>query len=202
VENRLLLQQLLEGVGFEVHTAQNGKVGLTEYEARQPHLIWMDIRMPVMDGHEATHIIKASGGPETKIIAITASAFEEERAQILTNGCDDYLRKPFKEFEIFDMMAEHLGVKYVYETDETVSATGVTVLLAAEDLAILPGDWVVELRRVATRGRSEEIRDLIIQIAPQHPELAGALEAMVDDLAFTDIVALTQTTESHEQPTA
>ncbi|MEL6912840.1 MAG: response regulator, partial [Cyanobacteria bacterium J06598_4] len=72
-------------------------------------------RMPVMDGYEATQRIKeTTEGQNTKILALTASAFEEEKAIILSAGCDDFVRKPFKEEVLFDKMTEHLGVQYLY----------------------------------------------------------------------------------------
>ncbi len=86
------------------------------WERWQPHLIWMDMRMPVMDGHEATQKIKATPkGQATVIIALTATVFEEDREQILLEGCDDFVRKPFRKDEIYDMLARHLGVRFLYE---------------------------------------------------------------------------------------
>jgi CheY-like chemotaxis protein len=94
-----------------------------QYEAWQPHLIWMDIRMPVMDGLETTRRIKATeAGRRTKIIAVTAHALEEERTEILAAGCDDFIRKPYQVTEIFECLAKHLGVRYI-TTGETGAAT-------------------------------------------------------------------------------
>lgn len=113
--SRQLLVKLLESVGFAVREAENGREAIAEWEAWSPHLIWMDMRMPVMDGYEATKRIKAtSKGQKTAILALTASAFEEEKAIILSAGCDDFVRKPFKEEILFDKMTEHLGVQYLY----------------------------------------------------------------------------------------
>ena len=80
----------------------------------------MDMRMPVMDGYEATRLIKATiKGQATAVIALTASTLEEERAVILSVGCDDFVRKPFREADIFDIMNKHIGVEYVYEEEKT-----------------------------------------------------------------------------------
>ena len=100
-DNRILLQQMLDNAGFQVQTAENGQSAVEIYSSWHPHLIWMDIRMPGVDGYQATRIIKESNGPETKVIAVTASAFEEERARVLEAGCDDFLRKPFSESDIY-----------------------------------------------------------------------------------------------------
>ena len=76
----------------------------------------MHMRMPVMDGYEATKRIKGTlKGQATTVIAITASVWEEEKAVILSAGCDDFVRKPFHTKAIFDIMAKHLGVGYIYQ---------------------------------------------------------------------------------------
>jgi two-component system sensor histidine kinase/response regulator len=80
-DNRALLQQMLEDAGFEVQTAESGPTAVETCRSWQPHLIWMNIRMPGVDGYQATRLIKESQGPATKVIAVTASAFEEERAR-------------------------------------------------------------------------------------------------------------------------
>jgi CheY-like chemotaxis protein len=79
-------------------------------------LIWMDIRMPVMDGLATTRRIKAShAGANTKIVAVTAHALEEERREIMAAGCDDFIRKPYRDVDIVDALSKHLGVRFVYE---------------------------------------------------------------------------------------
>jgi signal transduction histidine kinase/CheY-like chemotaxis protein len=114
--NRKLLVKIFRPVGFEVREAANGVEALAAWEAWEPHLIWLDMRMPVMDGYETTRRIKATTrGMATVIIALTASALEEDKAVILSEGCDDYLRKPFREEDLFDAIARHLGVRYLYE---------------------------------------------------------------------------------------
>ncbi len=78
-ENRILLHKMLEPLGFDILEAVNGKEALEIFEQWHPDLIWMDIRMPVMDGLEATHRIKsANAGLHTKVIAVTAQALEED----------------------------------------------------------------------------------------------------------------------------
>ena len=70
----------------------------------------MDMRMPVMDGYRAAEQIKSRAkGQPTAIIALTASVLEEERAVVSDAGCDDFLRKAFKEADIFEMMRRHIG---------------------------------------------------------------------------------------------
>ncbi len=197
VENRELLRQMLEQVSFEVRTAVDGQVAIEEYQRWQPHLIWMDIRMPVLDGYQATKQIKAQAGASAPaVIAVTASAFEEERAKVLEAGCDDFVRKPFTEKEIFDTMAEHLGVRYVYEElsppEGEADSAPARVALELADLAALPDGWLADLRDAAMRGRSRQLLDLIEHIEPDHASLARSLRAMVNGYQFRQIVALTE----------
>jgi signal transduction histidine kinase/CheY-like chemotaxis protein/ligand-binding sensor domain-containing protein len=132
-DNRTLLRKLLESVGFEVRDAANGQDAIELWRTWHPHLIFMDQRMPVMDGSEATRAIRAAeSGERTPIIALTASAFEHERETILQNGADEFVVKPFAEETIFDVIARHVGVRFIYE-GERAPATGNRVLLVDDD---------------------------------------------------------------------
>ena len=118
--NRKLLIKLLSPFGFALKEASNGKEAIDIYNTWQPHLIWMDMRMPVMDGFTATKTIKATAtDPTPVIIALTASILEEEKAVVLSAGCDRFMRKPFREEEIFNALEEDLGVRFLYEELET-----------------------------------------------------------------------------------
>ena len=144
-ENRAVLHELLEPFGFELRHAANGAEALDAWADWRPDLIFMDVRMPVMDGYEATREIRrrevargpwsvireeeSSGhspepsstdhGPRTtdhcRIVGLTASAFEHDREAILAAGCDDFVAKPFRDSEIFERLRELLGVRFVYE---------------------------------------------------------------------------------------
>ncbi len=115
-DNRLLLVKRLTSVGFSVCEAINGKEAIEQWTSFLPHLIFMDMRMPVMDGYEATRQIKEHlHGKATTIIALTASAFEEEQEVVLAAGCDDFMGKPFQETLLWEKLAQHLGVRYRYE---------------------------------------------------------------------------------------
>ncbi len=199
-ENRLLLQELLNGAGFEVRSATNGQEAINEFQTWQPHLIWMDIRMPVMDGYQATRAIKESNGQDTVIIAITASAFEEERAQVLGAGCDDFVRKPFREDEIFEKMAEHLDLDYIYEeisrADADDAKKGLDQLsLTSADLAALPAEWVSDLHQAALHGHIQPVLDLIDQLGPENSQVAQALSTLAANFQFGKIVALAEARE-------
>ncbi|MDY7012210.1 MAG: GAF domain-containing protein [Cyanobacteriota bacterium] len=113
--NRQLLVKFLAPLGFEVREATNGQEAIALCQEGLPHLIWMDLRMPVMDGYAATREIKRRWGESAPIIiALTANAFEEERQEVLTLGCDDFIRKPCQEEIVLAKIAEHLKIKYTY----------------------------------------------------------------------------------------
>ena len=128
-ENSLLLLSLLEPLGFEVQLAENGQEGITLWQSWQPHLILMDIQMPVMDGLEATKYIRANSvEQETVIIALTASAFEQRRINCLAAGCDDFVSKPFQKDVLLEKIAQYLGVRYLYQSSQASSKSSITVL--------------------------------------------------------------------------
>ncbi|GAG17292.1 unnamed protein product, partial [marine sediment metagenome] len=109
-DNRLLLSSMLSQIGCNVREAQNGGEAISIFEEWQPHLIWMDMRMPVQDGYATTRKIRTlPGGEAIRIVAVTASVLLEQQEEILAAGCDELIRKPFQDHEIFDSMARQLG---------------------------------------------------------------------------------------------
>jgi len=114
-ENRLLLHELLHPVGFKIMEAVDGKEAVDKCRTHLPHLVFMDMRMPVMGGIEATRIIKSDTElSQIKVVALTAHALEDERRQMIEAGCDDFIRKPFHDAEIFDSISKLLKVKLIY----------------------------------------------------------------------------------------
>ena len=198
-ENRQLLVELLEPVGFEVQLATNGQEAISLCQQWSPHLIWMDLRMPVMDGYEATKQIKTTHQQPPVIIALTGSAFEEEIQTAISKGCDDFVRKPFRTAEIFEKMAEHLGVRYAYaESAEPLAHPPQPVSntdnreLSAESFNVMPVSWIEEIHQAATKVNAKLIRQLSDQIPPSHASVAQALVHLVDNFRFEEILALTQ----------
>jgi len=192
---RQLLVRLLQPLGFEVREAIHGQQALEIWESWEPHLIWMDMRMPVMDGYEATRKIKAGDrGQTTVIVALTASAFEEDKDPILSAGCDDVVRKPFRKEEIFDQLEKHLGVCFVYaERPLQLAETRKTenrLVLTPEALAALPPGWLADLRQETMKANMDRILTLIDQIRDGNEALADALGGLVHDFEYQHILAL------------
>jgi CheY-like chemotaxis protein len=151
--------------------------------------------MPVMNGYEATRRIKATAkGQATVIVALTASAFEEDRALVLSEGCDDFVSKPFRDQELFDVLERHLGVRFVYETEHpTAAADSVEAAPALRDaLRALPARWRADLRQAVVRANFTQMLDLIADIHGQHPELADTLTELAQNFEYDRLAALIQ----------
>ncbi|TAE55842.1 MAG: PAS domain S-box protein [Oscillatoriales cyanobacterium] len=195
-ENRQLLLKLLAPLGFEVEEATNGQEGIALQSTWKPHLILMDMLMPVMDGYAATKLIKQTPeGKETIIIALTASAFDEQRHIILSAGCDDFICKPFREEVLFEKIAHHLNLRYIYEEENSSTSGSAPQLLkslTAEDLSVMPRDWVVDLYQAALCVDDNRILQLIEQIPETEANLANALKDLVENFRIDIIIDLTQ----------
>ena len=187
--NWLLLQRLLEGVGFQVRVAKGGAAGLELFQTWLPHLIWMDIRMPVMDGLEATRRIRAlDGGRAVKIVALTASVFKEERDNVMAAGMDDFIRKPCRAEEIYECLARLLGVRFVYEEAPTETATESSAALRPEALANLPPTLRAELTDALVRLDPARIDEVIGRVSKQDPALGKTLTQRSGRLEYTSIL--------------
>ncbi|MFZ4478425.1 MAG: GAF domain-containing protein [Rhodoferax sp.] len=116
IENSMLLGELLDLPGLQLRVARNGQEGVEMFAQWQPHLIWMDIRMPVLDGIQATGQIRAlAGGKEVKIVAVTASVLQEDQDSIAAAGMDGIVHKPYQFKEIYDTLTRLTGVRLLRE---------------------------------------------------------------------------------------
>ena len=205
LESRLLLVRMLSSLGFAVQQAENGVEALEIWSSWEPHLIWMDMRMPVMDGYEATKRIKAHlKGQATVIIALTASAFDEERSVILSAGCDDFVAKPFREQVILEKIAKYLGVRYVYEGETSLSSDGVAIAegsgltvtaalpltLNASFFEAMPAQWVDELYDAADAVDNEQIFRLLLSIPPVDAGFRRAIADLANNFRCDRIIDL------------
>ncbi|MEG4105437.1 response regulator [Microcoleus sp. S13_C5] len=202
-ENRLLLVKMLQPIGFEVREAENGYQAVELWESWQPHLIWLDTRMPVMDGFEAVRQIRAKEKPtqwRTVIIALTASTFEEKKGEIIAAGCDDFVRKPFQEQILFDKMACYLKVRYLYQELPRLPVGALRRYCVNEKpdsffgglLAQMPQSWVQELYDAANDVNEELAIQLVDRIWESNPTLAEALKDLLADYRLDKIMDLTQ----------
>ncbi|MGD1942027.1 MAG: ATP-binding protein [Leptolyngbyaceae cyanobacterium] len=252
-DNRAVLSQLLVEIGFDVREAVNGEAAIALYESYQPHLIWMDMRMPVMDGYEATRRIReleraggvegrewrvesedsaainppsgsfpltstpspstpppAPSSPATKIIALTASVFEEKREAVLAAGCDDFVRKPYRYALIFQKLVEHLGVEFIYrdesssdaaQSDQFTSQENRAQASSALETAVaseLPAEWLDHLHQAAIQVDGEQLQTLIHQLPTTQATLAQQLTQLVAEFEYDRILEWVETLRQTE----
>lgn len=200
--NRQLMVELLTSVGFEVREATNGHEAINLWKSWSPHLIWMDMRMPVIDGFEATKQIKTAASLAPVVIALTGSAFEEDRITALSVGCDDYVRKPFRAEVIYEKMALHLGVRYLYDSGKLSSVGRESSRFSLEQpmlkpeeltqaLTQMPINWLEQLHQAAIKVNAKQVHYCIDQMPTANIPLANALSELVNNFCFEEIVTLT-----------
>jgi PAS domain S-box-containing protein len=190
-DNRQLLAQLLAPLGFEIRLATNGVEAVQEFESWQPHLILMDFRMPVMDGHEAIRRIRPMvGGREPKIIAVTASAMEENRQALMEIGADDFISKPFREAELLQKIHDHLGLEYVYADEPTAAAPEQVVDLTPESLASLPKDLIHLMREAVIGADLDQLLARIQEVEALAPEMARELRCLAEHFEYEKLLGL------------
>jgi len=187
-ENRLLLSSLLDQAGFEIREAENGEEAIELFQQWQPHFIWMDMRMPILDGYETTRQIRDLPGGETvKIVAITANVYQKKDEQILAAGCDKVVHKPFQDHEIFATMAQTLDLKYLYEETSEGVPRKEKINLNKEMLTDLPGELLQDLRETTLALNREAVIEVISRIAVGTPDVATGLKDLVDNYQMDEL---------------
>jgi PAS domain S-box-containing protein len=190
-DNRQLLAQLLTPVGFEVRLATNGAEAVREFEQWHPHLILMDFRMPVMDGHEAIRRIRAMpGGEDTRIIAVTASAMDDNRQELMEVGADDFIGKPFRESELFQKMHAHVGVEYQYAVDSKSPEQEGAVDLTSESLAGWPRDLIDPMREAVITADLDQLLARIHEHEDRDPRVAHGLCRLAEGFQYQKLLDL------------
>ena len=192
-ENRLLLRNLLDTLGFKIREADNGQKGISVWQEWHPHLIFMDLQMPIMNGLAATQYIKAHDlNYETVIIALTANVFTKQRSEILAAGCDDFITKPFKEEIIFEKIAQYLAVTYLYE--EEVSSDFNSLFtpqkITSKNLDIMSEQWKYQFGEAALQLDSELLKKLTTEIPQEFQFLRTSLENKIENFDFDQILEL------------
>jgi CheY-like chemotaxis protein len=190
-DNRRLLAQLLAPVGFEIRLATNGTEAVREFEDWRPHLVLMDFRMPVMDGHEAIRRIRAiPGGREVKIIAVTASAMDDNRQELMEVGADDFIGKPFREAELFQKIHAHVGVEYVYAEHPAAAAREGGAELTPESLAGWPPDLIDPMREAVVTADLDQLLAMIQGVEARHPRVARGLRRLAEAFQYQKLLDL------------
>jgi len=173
-ENLKVAVRLLEMVGFKTKEAVNGEDAIVKFSAWNPDLILMDMRMPVMDGYEAIRLIKSmEKGKTTPIVALTASTFEDELKRIDSLGLDGFIRKPFRENELFNTIGKILGVKYICEDEKPLPSVNYLNDKEAMGKAIakLPESLVIKMREALEVADLDLLVELINSMSHDHSDL-------------------------------
>ena len=210
-DNRQVLSEVLRSVGFTVELANNGEECLEKWQQWHPHLIWMDLRMPQMDGFEATKRIRDhvqrfqtampdNGSGTTaiinpKIIAITASVFTDKKEEILPLGFDGYVVKPFKEAVIWDALTEFLGVQFIYAQSDTADGDSVdqpTMELTTEQIvetltAVMTKQWITDLQQAASQLKRRRVTRLLEELSEDHEAIAQHIANLAEAYQFDQI---------------
>ncbi|MBW4616205.1 MAG: PAS domain S-box protein [Desmonostoc vinosum HA7617-LM4] len=203
-DSRIVLVKLLTSIGFVVQEAANGQEAISQWLEWQPHLIFMDMRMPIMDGYEATREIKAreirhENNAHTIIIALTANAFEEQREAILTAGCNDLINKPFQEKQILEVLRKYLALEYLYQVENNQILDHwqqiKEQIITTEDLLLLlsqmSAEWVSQVYQAAAQCSDDLIFQLIEQIPANNTSLKNYLADLALNFQFEKIMEVT-----------
>ncbi|WP_269533833.1 hybrid sensor histidine kinase/response regulator [Chitinimonas sp. BJYL2] len=188
--NQALLATLLRRAGFEVRIAADGEAGVAMFSEWQPQFIWMDRRMPRLDGLAATRRIRAlPGGDQVRIVMVSASVFGEDRDEVMTAGLDDFLRKPYRADEIYTLMQQHLGIRFVYPEADIQTSKPDTTPQDLGALANLPADLQTTLRQALLSLNEDDIALAITAVARSEPLLAQRLRHFAEQLDYAAILA-------------
>jgi PAS domain S-box-containing protein len=186
-DNQALLSHLLECVGLQTKIADNGQMGVELFQSFHPQLILMDRLMPVMDGEEATKLIRQlPEGKRVKIVAVTASAFKEQREQMLNVGMDDVVGKPYRPDEIYDCLSKQLDIKFQYE--ESGEPEDEVRALTTEMVSLLPKALCNELYEALESLERERIDQVVQRVGEHDRVVEKTLARLVEGFNYPAIL--------------
>jgi signal transduction histidine kinase/ligand-binding sensor domain-containing protein/CheY-like chemotaxis protein len=192
-ENRLVLSGLLAAMGLEVQEAADGRSALEQWAAWRPDLVFMDMRMPELDGHQATRELRRrevrEGWRRTPVVALTASVLDLDREALLAGGCDDVVLKPFRPSALWQALSRHLGARFVERPSAEPPPSAPPV--GPVSLAHLPAAWRQELHRAVERGDVQMALGVVERIAPQEAATAESLRALLKAYRLEAVLELT-----------
>ena len=185
----LLVAMLQEAGNYRLLTATNDKDALEICQNESDiDLVFTDLRMPVMNGYEAASIIKATeAGEKMHIIAVTASPLEIDEKRILDNGMSGYVRKPFKEHQLFSILEAKFGKIFVYSDEEqpdenkSVSSSSDVTL---QEIQTIPPELVEQLKAATINAQYDQILILIQKIAKYAPKTSLLLQKLADGYQY------------------
>lgn len=196
--NRILLLQYLRCLDLEMQEASHGEAAVQIWQAWQPHVIFMDLRMPGLDGYGATRRIRTleqeqAESDRTIIIGISATGIDDHQHLTQASGCDAFLPKPFTEASLFDLLQQHLSLRYRYSEQPSLddhhpwTPDQLIASLCRLDPAVL-----IELDYALMLGDVVSIRQVVDAIKPDHADLAQALGRMVEQFDYEMLLSCVQ----------
>jgi signal transduction histidine kinase len=182
-DSRQLLTFLLENIGFQVKSVGNGEDCIELFKTWVPQFIWMDMRMPILDGYQTTQKIRTlEGGDKVKIAALTASVFKEEREAILAAGCDEIVTKPLEDQRLFRVMQQLLEIDYCYE-EECQDVSQFETKDESLNFDLLPDALYLELKSAAEQLDMEAIYSITENMS-DYPQYAKMINLWVSEFHF------------------
>jgi two-component system sensor histidine kinase/response regulator len=198
-DNRQLLHDTLSPAGFTLLQAANGVEALELFQRHAPDAVLMDMRMPLMDGYEATRRIKASTrGASTPVLAVTASALEDDKQAILDCGIDDYFSKPIDPLRLLLKLQELLNLKY--EAPPEANEPVAEALTPASVAASVPASVRQRLGQALGQGDMTALNRAIAELAPEQPAMAQALLRLASDFEYDALAQLLDGPITPESP--
>jgi PAS domain S-box-containing protein len=190
-EHRDWLIKLLITLGFAARGAVNGEAAVREWTEWKPHLILMDVHMPVMDGLEATRRIKDQPhGAATRIVTFTASAMTDDRQAVFESGADGFLAKPCPEDELLERIRSLLNLTYDYDTESEADEQN-EAAPDGESLKQLPLGVVTELRDATESGNKRRLDILLHEISQtENSDCARSLQRLADLYEYDTLTRL------------
>jgi signal transduction histidine kinase/CheY-like chemotaxis protein len=190
-DNREVLCRLLHQLGFEVEEVCDGAAAVDACARTSYAIVWMDLRMPKLDGQAAMRCIREAdtraGRPPRKIIAVTASVIELDRDAARAEGFDELVGKPFSDVEVTELIGSTLGVRFVPSLQQAQPTAAEAGPPALDGLSELPGEQRSALLSALIAGDTSLARGAIAQV--ESPPLSRALRTLVDSYAGDSLIA-------------
>jgi signal transduction histidine kinase/FixJ family two-component response regulator len=183
--NRDILEQILVRIGVEVESVDSGFAALESARRRRPDVVFLDIRMPGMDGGETQRRLVAEHGRDLTIIAVTASVFDHQRQAYRDAGFTGFIDKPVRAERIYGALEEHLGV--AFEKVDTVPV--VETLENLTDVS-LPEDLMIQLSQAVESHSITDLRSSLSAIGERGPKEEALANHLSDLASRYDIEAL------------
>ncbi|TWI74163.1 PAS domain S-box-containing protein [Desulfobotulus alkaliphilus] len=190
-QNRRMLHTMLSPFGFDIREAENGQEALEIFEIWQPHAILMDMRMPVMDGLEATRRIKSHGsGANTPVIAVTTLVMKEDMQDMLASGMAACLNKPFKMEELFKLLAETLHLELMYKEETEPDETMIYPSLTPDDIKHLSPNLIHSMKEAVENGEITRMNDILESLRQEDAVLAGRIKKLSDAFEYEKLLRI------------